>query len=94
MKPLHDYLLVKLDPTKDKTESGLIFTPNKEERIVAGTVIAVGSGRVSSTGTKVAMESSVNDRVLFNKSYATEVKHDNDSFWLVKEENIFALLND
>lgn len=45
VRPLHDWIVVRLDPIKEVTASGIILPSDTELRQRTGTVLRVGSGR-------------------------------------------------
>lgn len=92
MKPLRDFILVSKTPDEEKTASGLIYKPaTVENKVVQGTVVAVGSGRVTSTGSVVPLEVKVGDVVHFNKNMATELTDGTDAVLLLREESVFCV---
>lgn len=91
--PLRDFVLVSRENAEEKTASGLLFRPaTAEDKIVKGTVIAVGSGRVTSDGTVVPMEVKVGDQVLFNKNFGTELANGGEAAFLLKEEQLLCVV--
>lgn len=90
-KPLRDFILVSKNEAPKQTSGGLYVPETAEEKIVTGTVVAVGSGRLTPEGKTVALEVSVGDRVVFNRNYAIELKSDNTTYLLLKEDQIFCL---
>lgn len=91
MKPLRDFLLVTKNESPKKTVGGLFMPDTVEEKVVTGTVVAVGSGRLSLDGSVVPLEISVGDQVVFNKNYAIELKQDETTYLLLKEEQVFCV---
>lgn len=91
IEPMRDFVVVQKDEAPEKTAGGLyIGHADVEEKIVFGTVLAVGSGLVCSNGDVVAPELKVGDRVAFNKSMAVEVKDKEVKYLLVREENVMC----
>ena len=91
LKPLRDYLLVSKNDMPKQTAGGLFVPDTVDEKNVTGTVLAVGSGRLTSNGITVPLEVSVGDKVMFNKNYAIELKLDGTTYLLLKEEQVFCL---
>ena len=88
IKPLADRVLIKVSDAETKTASGIIIPENAQEKPQKGTVVAVG------TGTKDNPTSlSVGDKVLYGKYAGTELKHDGEEFVIMKESDIFAIIN-
>ena len=93
LKPLRDFLVVSIVKSDDKTPSGLLYKPATiDEKIVTGTVMAVGSGYLTDSGTVVPLEVQAGDTILFNKQMSVEVKHNNESLFLLREEHILSLV--
>lgn len=93
--PLADRVLVRPlseDELGTKTASGIIIPETiDKEKPEQGEVIAVGEGKYDD-GKLVKPSVSVGDRVLFSKYGYDEVKHEGDEYFIIKEENILAIL--
>lgn len=89
--PIRDFIVVKKEEVAQTTASG-IFIAHAEEKNVKGTVVAVGSGRITMNGTVVALDVQTGDKVLFNKNNATEVKDGNDTLLVLREDNVICIL--
>jgi chaperonin GroES len=93
--PLGDRILLKpVSMEKEKvTDFGIIIpdTVNKEKP-EQGTVIAVGEGRWDD-GKRVPMSVKVGDKVVFSRYGYEEVKVDGEEYYILKEENILAIIN-
>lgn len=94
-RPLRDFIVVSVVKENEKTDSGLLFKPATaaEEKIVAGKVLAVGSGYLTDNGTIAALEVSVGDSVLFNRNLSVEVKHQGETMFLLREEHVLCVTN-
>lgn len=90
--PLREYVVVSKDEPVKQTPGGLFVPSTFETSVVTGTILAVGSGKLLSTGESAAMEVKEGDIVMFNKSLATEIKVDQQSCFLLKEDHIFCIL--
>ncbi len=91
-KPLGDRLLVKPNPSEEKTKSGIVLPDSAKEKPQEGKVIAVGSGARDEKGNKVPMEVKVGDTVLYSKYSGTEVKIDGEEYLIIKENDILAIV--
>ncbi len=91
IKVIRDSIVVTKDDAAKTTASGL-FVAHAETKVVSGTVVSVGSGRLTMGGTVVPLEVSVGDKVLFNKSLATEVSDDEKPFFVLKEEYVICVI--
>ena len=92
--PVRDFVAVtKDDEERDrKTASGLYMPTLSEEKVITGTVVAVGSGRVTMSGAVVPLDVKVGDKVAFNKNMVTEVKVGNESSFLLREDQILCVI--
>jgi len=93
LRPLGDRVVVKQEPSEEKTLSGIVLPDTAKEKPQIGTVIAVGSGRVLDNGQKVPVEVKVGDKVIYAKYGGTEVKLDNEEYIILQERDILAIKN-
>ncbi len=74
------------------TASGIIIPDTvSKEKPEQGTVIAVGEGRWEG-GKRVPMNIKVGDKVVFSRYGYEEVKLDGVEYYILKEENILAVI--
>jgi len=92
LKPLHDRIVVKVLDAETKTASGLIIPDNATEKPTQGRVLAVGLGRRADDGTVLAMSVTVGDTVLFGKFAGNPVKVDGEELTIMREEDVFAVV--
>lgn len=95
--PLGDRVVVKpMDPTEgSKTKSGIIIPETvSKEKPERGTVVAVGTGRVTDEGKVVPLSVKVGDKVLFSKYSPDEIKIDDEEYFILGESSILAILED
>jgi chaperonin GroES len=59
---------------------------------VVGEVVAVGPGKVTDDGKKVAPEVKVGDKVLYGKYSGTEVTVEGEEYLIMREADIFAIV--
>jgi|SRR3989338_9934389 len=93
--PLGDRVLVKPLDTDEmsKTASGIIIPDTvSKEKPEQGLVIALGEGRVNQDGKKIPMSLKVGDKIIFSKYGYDEVKYEGEEYYILKEENIFAVI--
>lgn len=89
--PIRDFVVVSKEDTNKTTASGL-YIAHAEEKNVTGTILAVGTGRVTMNGQVVPLDVKVGDRILFNKNLAVEVKDGNDAVWVLREDQVICVL--
>jgi chaperonin GroES len=92
VRPLHDRVLVKRLEEETKTAGGIIIPDNSKEKPAQGEVIAVGNGYRLQDGTVKALEVKKGDKIIFGKYSGTEVKVKGDEFLIMKEDEIFGVL--
>ena len=92
LKPLHDRIVVQVLEAETKTASGLVIPDNAAEKPTQGRVLAIGNGRTLENGTHVPVSVSVGDTVLFGKFAGQAVKVDGQEVLVMREEDIFAVI--
>ena len=92
LRPLHDRVIVERLENETKTASGIVIPDNAAEKPDQGVVLAVGPGRKNDKGDLVAMNIKVGDRVLFGKYSGQTVKVDGDELLVMKEDDLFAVV--
>jgi chaperonin GroES len=93
LQPLRDFLVVTVVKSGEtKTPGGILLPGTVEDKIVTGTVVAVGSGHLNTDGTSSPLEVKFGDSILFNKQMSVEVKHAGETFYLMREEHILSVV--
>jgi len=84
---------VRASSKEEKTASGIILPDTVDkERPEQGEVIAVGPGKYSEAGMRVAMDIKVGDTVVFKKYAPDEVKIGDEEYLVVAESDIMAVI--
>jgi chaperonin GroES len=91
-KPLRDRVFVKYSTEEEKTAGGLYIPDAAKEKPQRGTVVAVGSGRVTEDGKRQPMEVKVGDTILFDKYSGSKIRIDEEEFLIIREEDILGIL--
>ncbi len=95
VKPLHDRVLVKpFEEEEEKTSGGIIIPDTAKEKPQKGEVVAVGDGRILDSGEKIPMCVKVGDRVLYGKYAGTEVKIEGEKYLVMREDDIYAIIEE
>jgi chaperonin GroES len=92
LRPLHDRVIVKRVENETKTASGIVIPDSAAEKPDQGEVLAVGPGKKNDKGEISAMAVKVGDRVLFGKYSGQTVKVDGDELLVMKEDDLFAVV--
>jgi chaperonin GroES len=90
LQPLGDRVVVKPMEGEEVTKGGIILPDTAKEKPQEGKVLAVGPGRLSEDGKRIAMEVKVGDVVLYVKYGGTEVKIDGEELMILSERDILA----
>ena len=91
-RPLHDRVVVRRIESESKTAGGIIIPDTAKEKPQEGEVVAVGPGRVTEDGKRVAMEVKKGDRVLIGKYSGTDVKIDGTEYVILREDDVLGVI--
>ncbi|WP_214748804.1 co-chaperone GroES [Exiguobacterium sp. s189] len=92
LKPLGDRVIIEVVEKEEKTIGGIVLPDTAKEKPQQGKVIAVGTGRVTDEGKRIALDVKENDLVIYSKYAGTEVKHDGKEYLIVRESDILAIV--
>ncbi|MCM3281453.1 co-chaperone GroES [Exiguobacterium aestuarii] len=92
LKPLGDRVIIEVVEKEEKTIGGIVLPDTAKEKPQQGKVIAVGTGRVTDQGERIALDVKENDLVIYSKYAGTEVKHDGKEYLIVRESDILAIV--
>ncbi len=84
IKPLGDRVVIKPDIENLTTESGLHLPEGAADKPQSGVVVALGSD--------VTEPISVGDSVLYAKYGGTEIASNGDSYLIIKEQDLLAVV--
>ena len=90
LQPLADRVVVKPMEQEEKTKSGIYLPDTARERPQEGEIIAIGPGRLSEDGKRIAMDIKAGDIVIYAKYGGTEIKVDEDELVILRESDILA----
>ncbi|EPE60507.1 co-chaperone GroES [Exiguobacterium sp. SH3S2] len=92
LKPLGDRVIIEVVEKEEKTIGGIVLPDTAKEKPQQGKVLAVGTGRVTDQGERIALDVKENDLVIYSKYAGTEVKHDGKEYLIVRESDILAIV--
>lgn len=92
IRPLQDRILVERVDEESK-KGGIIIPETAKEKPQQGKVVAVGNGKILENGEKKPLDVKVGDKILFGKYSGTEVKVDDKEMLIMREEDIFAIID-
>ena len=90
LQPMADRLVVKPIEKEEVTKGGIFLPDTARERPQEGEVVAVGPGRLTEDGKRLAMEVKVGDIVIYTKYGGTEIKIDDEELIILRESDILA----
>jgi chaperonin GroES len=90
VKPLADRILIRRVDADEQVRGGIIIPDTAKEKPLEGEVVAVGPGKLSKEGKRVAMDLSAGDRVLIGKYSGTEVRIGGDEYVILREDDVLA----
>ena len=85
-----DRLVVKPIQKEEMTKGGIFIPDTAKEKPQEGEVIAVGPGKMTDDGKRIAMELKVGDRVIYAKYGGTEIKVDDVEMMILRESDVLA----
>ena len=91
LSPLFDHVILKPAEVEETTKSGIILSTATKEKPSYAEVVAVGPGGVVDDN-EVKMVVKVGDTVIASKYAGTEVKIDEESFTIVRQADILAIV--
>ena len=92
LRPLADRVIVKRLENETKTAFGIVIPDSAAEKPDQGEVLAVGPGKSNDKGEVTALTVKVGDRVLFGKYSGQTVKIDGEELLVMKEDDLFAVV--
>ena len=90
LQPMADRLVVKPIEREEVTKGGIFLPDTAKEKPQEGKVLAVGPGRLSEDGKRIAMDIKVGDIVVYSKYGGTELKIDDEEVIILRESDILA----
>ena len=91
LKPLGDRVVLKIEEKEEKV-GGFVIAGNSHAATKTAAVIAVGQGVRTLTGELVAPSVKAGDKVLVESHAVVEVKDGEETYLLVSEANILAIV--
>ena len=91
--PLGDHVVVKRLEADRKTSGGIVLSDSAQEESRQGRVLSVGDGRQLKDGRRVASQVREGDRILFSAYSGAEVDVDGETFLILGEQDILAIVD-
>ena len=87
IKPLADRVLVKPASAVEKSVGGIIIPDSAKEKPLKGEIVAVGNGTKDEE-----MIVKAGDTVLYGKYAGTEIEWDGESYLIMRQSDILAII--
>jgi chaperonin GroES len=93
LKPLDDRVVVEPLDAEEKTAGGILLPDTAKQKPQQGKVVAVGPGKLSDEGTRLALAVKVGDTVLFGKYGGSDVEVNGKEYKILRESEILGKLS-
>jgi chaperonin GroES len=94
VKPLADRILVRRLEEQEMKRGGIIIPDTAKEKPQQAEVIAVGPGKITDDGKRVALDVKKGDKILLSKYSGTEVRIGENEYLIVREEEVLAIVGE
>lgn len=91
IRPLGNRVLVEPKEVKEEIKGGIYIPDTAKEKPMEGTIIAIGKKR-DDDGKEIPFDVKVGDKVLLPKYGGTEVKIEDKTYQLVREEDLLGVI--
>lgn len=92
IRPLHDRVVIRRVEEETKTAGGILLPGSAAEKPSQGVVVAVGNGIIKDNGDVRPLDVKAGDKVLFGQYAGSTVKVDGEELLMMKESEVFAVL--
>ena len=82
--------MIKPTAKEEVSKGGIVLPDTAKEKPQDGKIIAVGPGRLTEDGKRIAMEVKKGDKVIYSKYAGTEFKLDDEELVIMREGDILA----
>ena len=90
IEPLGDRVVIKPTAKEEVSKGGIVLPDTAQEKPQEGKIIAVGPGRLTEDGKRIAMEVKKGDKVIYSKYAGTEFKLDDEELVIMREGDILG----
>jgi len=92
IRPLADRIVVKALEETEQMRGGLYIPDTAKEKPQQGEVVAVGPGKMTDEGKRIAPEVKEGDKVLYGKYSGTEVTVGDEQYLILREADVLAVI--
>ena len=88
--PLGERIVIKPTEQETQTRGGILLPDTAKEKPQEGEVVAVGPGRAADDGSRIPMELTVGDKVIYSKYAGTEYEDGDEEYLIMRESDVLA----
>ena len=92
-RPTEDRILIEPGEADETTAGGIILPDAAREKPLTGKVIAVGPGKLLDSGKRGEMSVSIGDEVFYGKYAGTEIDVGTDTYVVIRENDLLAIVD-
>ncbi len=92
LRPIGDKVIVEILGAADRTRGGIVLPDTAKEKPQEAKVIAVGSGKMLTSGKVVPPDVKAGDTILFGKYTGNEVKVNGKELLIINQDDILAVI--
>jgi len=92
VRPLGDRVLVKPLEASETKKGGIIIPDTAKEKPQEGEVIALGTGKRDDDGKIIEFTVKKGNKVLISKYGGTEIKIDDQTYLIMREDDILGII--
>ena len=90
IEPLGDRVVIEPTAKEEVSKGGIVLPDTAQEKPQEGKILAVGPGRMTEDGKRIAMDVKKGDKVIYSKYAGTEFKLDSEELVIMRESDILA----
>ena len=90
LRPLDDRVVLKVLEAEERSAGGILLPDTAQEKPQRGSVTAVGAGKLTKDGKRIAPDVKEGDVVLFGKYAGSDIQVGGEDFKILRENEILA----
>lgn len=92
-RPTDDRILIEPCDAEETTTGGIILPDAAREKPQRGVVLATGPGKLLDSGKRGELSVKLGDEVFYGKYSGTEVEFDSDTYMVLRENDVLAVVD-
>ena len=92
VRPLYDRVVIQRVKETTRSKGGLFLPETAKEKPLEGMVLAVGQGKLLDDGSVRGLQVKKGDRVVFGRYAGTEIQMDGEERLVLREDEIFGIV--